>query len=303
MPAFHVRPAIEAELPRVNAIWFQNETAGEEATAPPETPLASLVYLHELGALRVAAGESGDITGFGAALTWRGSGGSLTYLSDLFVAPGGQSHGVGQALLESILEGDGARVVLASKDPRATALYIRWGMRPRWPHYWVAADMRDISSTLSRLPGAELCVEPTSLDDEELIDWDTTCFGYERPGDLRWLVDRRDAQPFWLTRGGRRAGYAFIQRRCDESIERPDAWTIGPVGARTPEDAAACVGAVTRAAAERAPSLRLALPGPHPALPFLIAAGFRIVYTEVFLASEGARTFDPALYVSSGVFL
>jgi len=63
------------------------------------------------------------------------------------------------------------------------------------------------------------------------------------------------------------------------------------------------VRAVTRYAAERAPTLRLAVPGPHPILAPLVEAGFLIVYLETFLASEGAPPFDPTLYLPGGVYL
>ena len=111
------------------------------------------------------------------------------------------------------------------------------------------------------------------------------------------MVQRRDAQPLWLTRGGDRVGYAFVQRRCNELLWRPKSWIIGPVGALTSDDAASCVGAVMRYAVERAPTVRLAVPGPHPALTPLVEAGFLIVYLETFLASEGAPPFDPTLYL------
>jgi len=39
------------------------------------------------------------------------------------------------------------------------------------------------------------------------------------------------------------------------------------------------------------------VPGPHPALPALLAAGFQITYVEQFLCSDGAPFFDPACYI------
>ena len=303
MAGFQTRRAVESDLPRLYDIWYHDEVAGEEDTPPPGPPHAGFAYSITRGEMRVAVDESGVITGFGAIHTWPSAGGPLTYLSDLFVARDTQSHGAGQALLSALPMREGARCVMASRDPRATALYIRWGMRPQWPNYWLAADTPDVARRLDTLPGAELQVTSADIDDPELARWDLASCGFERSQDLRWMVERRDAQPLWLSRGSERVGYAFVQRRCNELLWRPKSWIIGPVGALTPDDAASCVGAVTRYAAERAPTIRLAVPGPHPALTPLVEAGFLIVYLETFLASEGAPPFDPTLYLPGGVYL
>ena len=58
--------------------------------------------------------------------------GPVVFLADLFVLPGQQSAGLGSALLRRVLPREGAlRCTASSGDPRAQALYIRWGMRPR----------------------------------------------------------------------------------------------------------------------------------------------------------------------------
>jgi ribosomal protein S18 acetylase RimI-like enzyme len=303
MTGIQTRRAVESDLPRLYDIWYHDEIAGEEDTPPSGPPLSGFAHSLERGEMRVAVDGNGAIMGFGATQTWAATSGPLTYLSDLFVASDTQSHGAGQALLSALPMGQGARCVMASRDPRATALYIRWGMRPQWPNYWIAADTPNVAHRLDLLPGAKLAVTLADLDDPELARWDLESCGFERSHDLRWMVERRDAQPLWLTRGGERMGYAFVQRRCNELLWRPKSWIIGPVGARTPEDAASCVGAVIRYAAERAPTIRLAVPGSHPILAPLVEAGFLIVYLETFLASEGAQPFDPALYLPSGVYL
>jgi ribosomal protein S18 acetylase RimI-like enzyme len=298
-----IRAADAADLPRVSDIWYQDEIAGEEAPEASPGPLDVYAYLLKRGDMRVARGAHGAIAGFGATCSWPTSAGTLTYLTDLFVAPDIQSRGVGQALLRALLPGAGPRCTMASKDARAAALYIRAGMRPRWPNYWLDTSSATIAARAAALPGVELVVSETALDDEELARWDRETCGFERSEDLAWMVERRGALAHWLTRAGERVGYAVVQRRSEEALWRPDAWTIGPVGARTPVDAAACVGAIIGCAAERAPALRLAVPGPHPALTSLLAAGFAITYVETLLASEGGETFDAERYVTSGLFL
>ncbi|HEY7849375.1 MAG TPA: GNAT family N-acetyltransferase [Ktedonobacterales bacterium] len=300
MTPFTVRAARLADLPAVHDIWYHDEIA-DDPQPPAQGPvLSGFTYELEHGAMRVAEDDAGALIGFGGSVGWDGPRGSLTYLADLFIAQQSQSHGVGQALLAALPLRAGARCVHASHDARASALYIRWGMRPLWPNYWLVADPQWGAHGLATLPGAG--IELAAPDDPELAAWDTRHFGYARPRDLAWLVSSRDAQPLWFRRGGKTIGYGYVQRRCGESLWRPEAWTVGPIGAETPEDARDCVCAATRWAAGQAGVARLGVPGPHPALPPLIEAGCRIVYIETFLASD-TPAFDATRYLPSGVFL
>jgi GNAT superfamily N-acetyltransferase len=302
MSGYTVRPAAPADLGQINAIWYSDEVEGADDAPPQSAPLALFPYLMTQGDLRVALDSDGAISGFGGAITWPTPRGPLTYLSDLFVSAGAQSRGAGQALLSELLPTGGARCVIASRDFRANALYIRNGMTPRWPVYWVISDAPD-QLNLESLPGADVSLAPTDVADSELAQWDAEICGYARHNDLRWLVETRDAQAYWVMRSGERLGYAFLQRVAVESLWRPHAWTLGPIGARSANDASACVGSVIRYAAGRAPSLRLSVPGPHPALPSLLAAGMRLSDIETFLTSADGAPFDPARYIHHGAIL
>lgn len=298
-----IRPATAADLPVVHGIWYQDEVAGDPQPPAKGPILSGFTFELEHGALRIAEDASGRVAGFGGAVRWDGPDGALTYLADLFIAPNAQSHGAGQALLGALPLATGGRCVHASVDPRAAALYIRTGMLPRWPNFWLVADPDWGTRGLAALPGADVEIVEAAADDPDLAAWDLRAFGYARPHDLTWLVESRDALPVWFQRTGKRIGYGFVQRACPESLWRPDAWTVGPIGAETPEDARDCVCAATRWSVERAGVARLGVPGPHPALAPLIEAGCRIVYNETFLASPEARLFDPTRYLPSGVFL
>jgi GNAT superfamily N-acetyltransferase len=303
MTPITVRPGVEADLPTIHDIWYHDEVA-DDPEPPAKGPILSgFTYAMERGALRVAAAATGEVIGFGASVGWAGPHGALTYLSDLFIAQETQSHGVGQAILRALPLSEGARCVFASRDPRASALYMRWGMRPRWPNYWLVADPQWGAHGLAALPGADIELVRAAPDDPALAAWDQRSFGYARPRDLAWFVASRAAQPLWFRRAGKTIGYGFVQRHCPESLWNPDAWTVGPVGAETAEDARDCVCAATRWASERTSAARLGVPGPHLALLPLIEAGCRIVYNETFLASDGAPLFDPTRYLPSGVYL
>ena len=303
MSSLDVRAAVEEDLPRISAIWYEDEIAGEEAPVAAPASLDAYAYLLAHGNLRVSGVGRDIINGFGATISWPAARGSLTYLTDLFVAQETQSRGVGQALMRDLMAGVGPRCVMASRDPRATALYVRWGMAPRWPNYWLNADTPALAGRLAGLPGEDVAVAPAKLDDPDLLRWDRECCGFERTRDLRWMARTRDAEARWLVAHGERVGYAVIQRRCEESLWRPDAWTIGPMGVREPTLAAACVGAIVRHVAPDCAALRLAVPGPHPALKELLLAGFTIGYIETFLASEGGEPFDAQRYLPSGLFV
>jgi len=302
--SFRVRPATASDLPAVHAIWRHNDAPDETPQLPaPADVLSGFVYEQQHGAMCVAETNTDRVIGFGGSVTWDGPRGSLTYLADLFIAPDIQSHGVGQAILQA-LPLSGPRCVHASTDPRATALYIRTGMLPLWPNLWLVADAeRHPGLRLDALPGADLELTPAAADDATLAAWDARHFGYRRPRDLAWQVASRAALPLWFRRAGATIGYGYIQRHCDESLSRPGAWTVGPIGAETPEDARDCVCAAVCWAAQRSPAARLGVPGPHPALAPLIEAGCRIVYNETFLASPDAELPDVTRYLPSGVFM
>ncbi|HET9111410.1 MAG TPA: GNAT family N-acetyltransferase [Ktedonobacterales bacterium] len=303
MSQFHIRPATAADLPAVHSIWY-NDAIASDPQPPEQGPvLSGFTYELEHGVLRVAEDESGQVIGFGATVSWDGPHGPLTYLADLFIKPDAQSHGIGQALLRALPLEAGGRCVHASVDPRAATLYIRTGMLPRWANLRLVADPTWGAHGLATLPGGDVEVIEASEDDPDLVAWDLRGFGYARLNDIPWLMKSRDAQPLWFQRAGKRIGYGFVQRNCGESLRRPNAWGVGPIGAETPEDARDCVCAATNWTVERTGAARLGVPGPHPALAPLIAAGCRIVYNELFLASPDARIFDTERYLPSGYFL
>jgi len=282
-------------------IFYQNEIQGVAQPPAPGPVPAGFIYEFEHGQMRVAEDEVGRLIGFGATLSWDGPYEPLTYLSDLFIAQDVQSQGVGQAILRELPLSEGPRCVNASADPRASALYIRWGMYPRWPSYGLLIDPQRIADGLRALPGVDIEIIEADPADPEVAAWDVRSFGYARPRDLAWLQVERGARPLWFRRAGKTIGYGFVQWRA-ASMWRPNSSVIGPIGAETTEEAHDCVCAAARWVGERGVA-RVVLPGPHPALPTLVKAGLHIVYNEMFLASPGAPRFDPTRYLPSGMFL
>jgi GNAT superfamily N-acetyltransferase len=296
-----IRPATEADLPEIHALWYATEV--EEAAHPPDigAVVPNLAHVLASGDMLVAertgdAGDIGRIAGFAGLITR----GDVAFLTDLFVRPDTQSAGVGSALLERILPRD-ARVLAtsASGDLRAVALYIRAGMRPRWPDFW----LRGASARLRSLQETGVAVVAADPADTTLLEWDAAIAGRPRSQDLAYYVRECAAVPLWFERDGRRVGYGYIQRRSPESLWFPTAYTLGPIGAHTPLDAAACVLAAVGWARTRAEVVRVPVPGPHPALPPLLAAGFHIADQETFLTSAEEPFADVQRYLPSGTTL
>lgn len=272
-----IRRATLADLGEVRRIWLENELA-EQSEPPPYHP-SPAIFRHELehGELWVAE-CGGRMAGFTATLAR----GGIVYLAELFVSPDNQSRGVGKRLLGRVTPKDGREFwTVASADPRAQSLYIQAGMRPKWPRY----DLRGRADTLRLAPEPGIEIVEAGADDAEFQRWHGEIGGFFDGADHAHFLDQRAARPLWFARGGERIGFACAQMRDDESLWHPDALTIGPLGTRRNEDAAACVVAAVAWACARAEIVQINLVGPHPGLAPLLRAGFEIIYVETLLST------------------
>lgn len=291
MPPFSIRAAQPADLAQVYDIWYAADIAGSDSP-PPRGPLPP-IYAHERATGRMfIAAQGGRAVAFGSSVTR----GAITFLTELFVRPEVQSQGIGAALLRRTVPADAPiRCTLASRDYRALALYTRAGMRPRWPNCWLRAR----TDQLRPLPCGDIEVADAQFGDPELHAWDQAVSQRVRPQDIAFWVERDYAVPLWFVRAGRRVGYGFVHLRSPDSPWAPDAATIGPVGARTEDDARDCVCAAVAWAAAHGSALRLPVPGPHPALAPLLEAGAQLVYIETFCSSADSGVADPRRYITS----
>ncbi len=241
--------------------------------------------------MHVAACE-GRVVAYAAAVTRP----PVTYLTDLFVHPYEQSSHLGAALLRQTMPQDGStHCTMSSTDYRALALYIRAGMRPQWPNF----NLRAIDLPPEAIPRHGVEVHEAQAGDPALLEWDREISGRSRPDDLAYWVRDQRAVPLWATRQGRTVGYAYV-RLSAGTIRYPEACQVGPVGTRDADDASACVWAAVEWARRHAAVLHLDVPGAHPALATLLAAGFRIIYVETFLSTAATPFTDPHRYAGSG---
>ena len=141
----------------------------------------------------LAAELDGRIVGFAALITRR----PVHFLAELYVRPEHQSKSIGRKLLEQVLLQDdpGAICTLTSDDKRALALYVRHGMEPHWPYFYLRADAADIGDCLA--PDME--VVEAQPGDSDLINWDRSICGRERPQDHDYWL-RGATVPLWFKR-------------------------------------------------------------------------------------------------------
>jgi GNAT superfamily N-acetyltransferase len=285
-----LRPAIADDLAALYDIWYASEV-GDDPQPPARGPWPWLEHELATGEL-VLAERDGAALGFAGTITRD----TVTFLSDCFVRADAQSSGVGRRLLQRLLAGDGRTYcTVSSKDPRAQALYIRAGMRPRWPNF-----ILDVETTrLASMPAGNVEVAEGRAGDPAMIEWDAAVGGRRRPEDLAYLVAQRQAIPLWFRRSRQPIGYGFAQLFNPAMLRRPDTLRLGPIGARNEQDALACICAAVEWARPRAPAINISVPGPHIALAALLEVRFQITYVETFLSS-GAPFFDPACYIPSG---
>ncbi|HEU5158181.1 MAG TPA: GNAT family N-acetyltransferase [Streptosporangiaceae bacterium] len=245
MTEVSIRVAADADLPGVRAVAAHFDLL---ADWPQPPDFLDLERRH--GRLAVAT-DAGAVIGFAGILPR----GPLTHLGNLFVLPDAQSAGLGGALLRFVLPRDRPVTTYASSDPRALALYVRHGLRPIHPLLY-------LTGPTGRMPVPE--VSPRRATVAEIAALDATVGGGHRPTHLAWYEGRPGVQVWTVP-----DGYAVTRTRGTGVL-------VGPAGGRHPD---ACVDAVLAAvhqAAGTADEVQVAVFGPHPALPVLLAAGLHI---------------------------
>ncbi|WP_045878132.1 GNAT family N-acetyltransferase [Pseudofrankia sp. DC12] len=263
-----VRDAAPGDLAEVRAIADEHEIrAGWPDGAPDFLDLERAA-----GRLMVAVAGDGVVEGFAGTLTR----GTLTHLGDLFIAARAQSGGHGRRLLDAVLPPAGADVVtFASSDRRAQALYLRYGLVPGQPLWYLRGG-----------PAARLGVgaELRAASSEEVAGLDAAASGGERARHLAWYAGLPGVA-VWAGPGG------YVFTRVEGVICH-----VGPAGG---DDAAACtqiVLAAARLAAADRLTVSVAAFGAQPVARALVEAGYRIEDQDTLMVSRPGL-FDLERYV------
>jgi GNAT superfamily N-acetyltransferase len=224
----------------------------------------------------VAEGPDGRVIGWAQSIERDG----MLELTMFFVDPEVQSTGVGRGLLERAFPlGRGhTRTICATQDPRAVALYLRFGVR-------FAASTIDFlgrpqrSDVLTDLviervePGGRAEAEASIMAVERAL------LGHARREDTRFLLAER---PAWLARRDHRVvGMAF-------GIAGD---ACGPIGVLDPGDLPALMATVESDAAGRdVPELGFSVPMSNStAIGYALARGYKVDTWFGFILSSSDR--------------
>jgi GNAT superfamily N-acetyltransferase len=279
-----LRPGTRADAPAVVRLWADNDELDEGMLA------IDLVLDHLFGVASVVVAEAGGaVVGFAATVGL----GSITHLTDLFVARERQGQGIGRALLAAAFGGAVDRTTFASADARALPSYVRAGMRPWWPNLYLEVSESALGDLAVPADGEVVVLDPAAAGAAGVSLGDA-----DRTLDFAYWARRSGALLFALRLGGRPAavGAAATRIRGGTGAQllrlriAPDADPVAPVLA------------TLHAVHERLGSPALALPGPHPALRPLLEAGARILDRDTFMASS-PELVDPERLLPHPAFL
>jgi GNAT superfamily N-acetyltransferase len=247
-------------------------------TAGP--PLFQRLCLSEgADGLWVAEAE-GKVAGF--AMSWMSQ--RFWFLAQLFVRPELQAKGTGQALLSRTLEqaqSHGATnraLVTFAYNPKSTGLYIRNGMYPREPLYFMSVPAAGLEQRL----GGETCevvpVGPLAQSQDWIGFIDEEVLGFRRDTHHGFLLSGGAAKAVQITHHGNLAGYAYMSQ----------GGHIGPLAIAPGADARAVVGAAIRCALEDRPQqISMIVPGSADGvLATASDLGFRILEPYVLLSAR-----------------
>jgi GNAT superfamily N-acetyltransferase len=194
----------------------------------PWTPHRPLTQAH---LLRTDPGGAwiGEVNGVPCGYAMSFVRGKIWFLSQLFIQPDQQGHGLGQELLRRAQEygrANGASIssVIASTSHVAHALYMRSGMFATA----IAYRMTGPVEPLRRLPSVDASqkrIVDCSGWQDKIAALDSELFGAERRQDHAFYLQDNPTASFGLSRDGELLGYGYV-------VE--DGAFIAPIAAREP---------------------------------------------------------------------
>jgi GNAT superfamily N-acetyltransferase len=281
-----IRAATADDAPAVAAML---DASGEPVDWPG---LPGWPYLdHLIARARVPiAVIDGRVVGMAGSLEVTGP--DVRFLSDLFVLPDRQDHGIGRALLTTAFEGAAERLTFSSADPRALGSYIRAGLRPWWPVLYLSVPRAALADGRWD-PG----IEAVPADPVVTGRWSATWTAMDRTVDFAHYASLPDGAGHAIAVDGDVAAVAWSNRT------RRDAWrAVDHVSIAPGADAERVTVAALRAALGDAPGVVVTIPGPHPAVPWLLERGARITDRDEYCATDPALL-DPERILPSPGFL
>jgi GNAT superfamily N-acetyltransferase len=261
-----VREAVLADLPQIAAVAV---AAGQDE----EWGGAGAAYVTHLFAHgRVVVGVAGgSVVGFGATRAIGSGPGAVSMLCDLFVDPRLHGSGCGRAMLAELWPGRGRRMTFSSLHGHALPLYTSFGLDAWWPLLYLRGRVEAVAApdgwraepaSPAEVAALELAWTGVDRSDDHLA-W------ARRPGGAS-LLARRDGQVLaGAATGGAAGEYGVTHLALAPSADAADA-VLAVLADLRPADGHAVV----------------CLPGPHPAVRPLLAAGWRVAEFDLYMATE-----------------
>jgi GNAT superfamily N-acetyltransferase len=178
-------------------------TAGDPQAWERRRPLFE--HLARTAAHFWIAEHQGQVIGYARSILRDG----VLELTEFFVRPGHQSAGVGRELLARAFPPAGARhrVIVATTDARALGRYLRAGVYPRFPIYYLGRTPESVpvNTDLRIMPVPDAAGALPIL-----AELDRAILGHSRDTDHAWLLDI--AQGYLYLRAGQPVGYGYVGR-------------------------------------------------------------------------------------------
>ena len=280
MSGVRVRAAIEADLYAIAAIAAATGQHEEWAATNP----AYVGHLMRLGRV-VAAELDGRVAGFGAVQRLGTGPDAITMLCDLFVDPAAHGSGCGRAMLASLWADSGRRMTFSSLHSHALPLYTSFGLDAWWPLLYLAGE-----------PDRLVAPDGWAVDragPDEVAQLELGWTGVDRTADHHAWAARPGGAPVIVSAGnevfavgamiatGHERGIAHVvlSPAADDAIA-----AAAVITALASLDAVAA--GATRQQLPFAGPAHVCLPGPHPAVRPLLAAGWRFDEFDLFMATE-----------------
>lgn len=275
-----IREASVADVPAIRAILAAHGEDGPVGTVDIVGPYLEHLIAHGRALVTV---DGDAVIAYAAAI----DAGVTVHLADLFVRPDLLGQGIGRPLLDEVFRGATRRTTFASSDPRALPVYVRAGMAPWWVTLYLEGDPGVLADPGLRVDAADAV---------RLSELERSWTGADRAADHAHWAGQPDADAFVVLDAGVPAAIGNGRARQVGSARALNRLVVAPDADPVP----VILAAIRRAG--RGGRVAVSVPGPNPALPVLLGAGFRIADRDQYMASEPGIV-DPARLLPNGGLL
>jgi ribosomal protein S18 acetylase RimI-like enzyme len=201
--------AEELVIASINDLTVRHGFGPMATASPPSFQLFSLK--DDPDGLWIAE-DGGEIVGF----AWSWACGELWFLAQLFVDPAQQGRGIGNELLKLSLEH--ARQSRAAHKALITftfnrvsqGLYIRHGLFPRMPIYFLGAKREQVTDRLPKPPLESVAINDMPSSIEKVLEIDSRAIGVSREKHHRYLLNDPASTGVLLYAGSDCVGYGYV---------------------------------------------------------------------------------------------